>query len=203
MGKTELSERPNWQAEGGANAEKAEQSFFDIFTEEFKDEKYQNKYRIRKKPREFNNVYKEYQLSPEVLAEIFNPEDSDYRHGLIPDFAIDNADTKKTLYVEVKRQDGWVEGKTKSAGRGNAHERSNKLFTPGLLELLRKKGGHGEDVIPFWVIFQGDIARDPKRNSEIHFWYGSKSDHMFLWRDSKKGSPLIAHFNQKLKHLLD
>jgi type II restriction enzyme MunI len=69
------------------------------------------------------------------LAAIYTPPAGRYgRHGIIPDFAIDNLKTKKPLYVEVKRQDGWVEGKEKSAGRGNAHERSCKFFTPGLLK---------------------------------------------------------------------
>ena len=33
-------------------------------------------------------------------------------------------------------EDGWVEGKPRSAGRGNAHERSNTFFTPGLLKAV-------------------------------------------------------------------
>ena len=52
---------------------------------------------------------------------------------------LNNIKTKKTIYVEVKRQDGWVEGKERKAGRGNAHERSNKFFTPGLQRLLRER----------------------------------------------------------------
>jgi len=95
-----------------------------------------------------------------------------------------------------------VEGKPRKAGRGNAHERSNKLFTPGLLKLMREHGKLGADVLPFWVVFQGDIARDPKRVREIHFWYGDQLDHFFLWSNSSNGKAVISHFNKKLKHLL-
>jgi len=50
-----------------------------------------------------------------------------WKHGIVPDYAIDNIKTKKTLYIEVKRQDGWVEGKSRSAGRGNFYvEKQNR-----------------------------------------------------------------------------
>lgn len=103
----------------------------------------------------------------------------------------------------MKRQDGWVEGKRPSAGRGNAHERSNKLFTPGLLKLLREKGGIAEPALPFWVIFQGDIARDPKRVREMHLWYGDHAAHFFFWRKSIATSSPVAHFEKYLQHLLN
>ena len=38
--------------------------------------------------------------------------------------------------IESKRQDGWVEGGARKDGRGNAHERSCKFFTPGLLKIM-------------------------------------------------------------------
>lgn len=136
-----------------------------------------------------------------MLAKIYNPNET-WTHGVIPDYAIDNLKTKKTLYVEIKRQDGWVEGKPRKAGRGNAHERSCKFFTPGLLKILRKHGKLGNKALPFWVVFQGDIARDPKRVREIHCWYGKYSAHFFLWHNSADGTSLINHFNTKLKHLL-
>jgi len=198
MGTKDLRERANWQGSSGANAEVAERNFYEIFSKEFED----TDYRIRSKPREFKDIYSKIALSEEVLSLIYNPDET-WVHGVIPDFAIDNTKTNKTLYVEVKRQDGWVEGKERKAGRGNAHERSNKFFTPGLMKLLREKGGLGDDVIPFWVVFQGDIARDPKRVREIHFWYGDHSNHFFLWCNSADGESVINHFNTKLKHLLD
>lgn len=198
MGTKALRNRDVWQDLSGANAGVAERNFFDIFTEEFKGKNY----RIRSKPREFKDVYSSVTLSEQVKSLIYNPDET-WVHGVIPDFAIDNLTTRKTIYVEVKRQDGWVEGKPRKAGRGNAHERSNKFFTPGLSKLLREKGGLGKDVLPFWVVFQGDIARDPKRVREIHFWYGDYADHFLLWSNSKDANAVISHFNEKIKRLLD
>jgi len=102
------------------------------------------------------------------------------------------------MYVEVKRQDGWVEGKEASAGRGNAHERSCKFFTPGLRKVLQNKGQLGDDVLPFWVVFLGDIARDPKRTREITLWYEGVEDHYFMWADTSNPDPLITHFEERL-----
>ena len=59
------------------------------------------------------------EVDKDVLDEIYTPSKKKWRHGVVPDYAIDNIKTHKTLYVEVKRQDGWVEGKTRSDGRGN------------------------------------------------------------------------------------
>lgn len=100
------------------------------------------------------------------------------------------------------RQDGWVEGKERKAGRGNAHERSCKYFTPGLIEELKKKGKLGEKHLPFWVVFQGDITRDPCRVREITLWYGKEKNHFFMWRNQKDITPLINHFNNHIKPLL-
>jgi Type II restriction enzyme MunI len=193
-----LRNRLNWQNLSGAKAGVAENNFYTAFTTVFKDTDYQ----IRAKPTELKNIYVDVELSPEVQALTYNPGVT-YKHGVIPDFAIDNKVTRKTLYVEVKRQDGWVEEKLPSAGRGNAHERSNKFFTPGLLKVLRKFGKIAEPALPFWTVFQGDIARDPKRTREIHLWYDTYQDHFFLWRDSADVESVVRHFDTKLKHLLD
>ena len=89
--------------------------------------------------------------------------------------------------------------KPRSAGRGNAHERSNKYFTPGLLKILREKGGLGNSVLPFWTVFQGDITRDPCRVREITCWYADHTEHYFMWRNSSDPKPLIEHFDKSLK----
>lgn len=198
MGTKALRGRENWQNEGGEKAEAAEKKFFNLLTSYFKG----TDYGIRPKPREFKNIYNSVELDSRVLEQIYNPEET-WLHGIVPDYAIDNKRTKKTLYVEVKRQDGWVEGKPRNAGRGNAHERSCKLFTPGLQRILREYGNIAEDQLPFWVVFEGDIARDPKRVREITFWYGEVKDHFFLWHDDSDDKSLISHFENKLKHLLD
>ena len=117
MGTKELRKRKNWQKQSGKKAGKAEKTFYKVFSQEFKN----SDFRIRKKPKEFNNIYFDVKLSEEVLGEIYTPNIKKWIHGIKPDYAIDNIKTKKTLYVEVKRQDGWVEGKSRSAGRGKAH----------------------------------------------------------------------------------
>ena len=198
MGTKELRKRESWQDTSGPKAELAENSFEKVFLQEFKG----SEFNIRDKPREFNSIYSKVELSKQVLDEIYTPENGYGSHGIKPDYAIDNKKTGKILYVEVKRQDGWVEGKLPSAGRGNAHERSCKFFTPGLLKILRRQGNLGDDVLPFWVVFQGDIARDPKRVREITCWYDEYSAHFFMWINSDDGKPLIDHFNNNLKHLL-
>lgn len=197
MANKELRKRANWQEAGGAKAGLAELAFFDLLTKEFE----KTPYKIRSKPKEFNNIYVNVELAESVLEKIFNPNET-WQHGVVPDYAIDNTETNKTIYVEVKRQDGWVEGKPRNAGRGNAHERSNKFFTPGLMKILREKGGLGPDVIPFWVVFQGDIARDPKRVREITCWYQGCEDHFFLWHDNTDSSALVEHFKKKIRPLL-
>lgn len=193
-----LRNRLNWQNLGGLKAGAAENNFFIVFTTAFEN----TDYRIRAKPREMTSIYVDVPLSEEVMASIYNPGRK-YKHGIIPDFAIDNTVTGKTLYVEVKRQDGWVEGKKSSAGRGNVHERSNKFFTPGLLKVLRKFSKISEPALPFWTVFQGDLTRDPKRTREIHLWYDTFADHFFLWRNSDDPESVVAHFDNNLKHLLD
>jgi hypothetical protein len=191
MGKRELSARKTWQDYSGENAGAAEKGFFAFFQKEFQNTDFQ----IRPKPREFTNIYNEVVLPDAVMGEIYNPG-REYKHGIIPDYAIDNAKTNKHLFVEVKRQDGWVEGKEMSAGRGNAHERGCKLFTPGLLKIMRAKGNLGPDLLPFWIVYQGDIARDPKRNREIYCWFDGVEQNFFMWRDSSDSGQLIAHFNK-------
>lgn len=198
MGTKELRKRKIWQDYSGGKAGTVEKSFYQVFSQNFKD----SNFRIRRSPKEFNNIYFNIKLGKEVLNEIYTPDIKKWRHGVVPDYAIDNIKTKKTLYVEVKRQDGWVEGKPRSAGRGNAHERSCKFFTPGLLKILRKHGKLGNKALPFWVVFVGDITRDPCRVREITCWYDKYSAHFFMWRDQADERPLIDHFNKKLKYLL-
>lgn len=198
MGTKELRTRKTWQDYSGANAGNAEKSFYNVFSSEFEG----TPLSIKPKPQDFKDIYVKIPLSEQELKEIYTPENPITKHGIAPDYAIYNEETNKTLYVEVKRQDGWVEGKARSAGRGNAHERSCKFFTPGLIKTLRERGNLGENVLPFWTVFQGDITRDPCRVREIACWYDTYKEHYFLWRDSKDPSPLVYHFNTHLKGLL-
>jgi len=119
------------------------------------------------------------------------------------DFAIRNLQKGKTLFGEIKRQDGWVEGKAPKDGRGNVHERSNKYFSPGLLKILRGASKLPDDILPFWVIFVGDITRDPRRNREIAFWYQENPENYFMWRNTEDIKPVLDFFKKNLlRHLL-
>jgi hypothetical protein len=198
MGREELSSRDIWQDYSGEYAGIAEHRFYDVFDNEFEG----TNFRIIAKPNEFKDIYVNVELPAEELNAIYTPPDPIIRHGIIPDYAIVNIKTHKRLYVEVKRQDGWVEGKPRSAGRGNAHERACKLFTPGLMSIMRQSGRIEPPALPFWIVFQGDITRDPCRVREIHCWFADKPAHFFLWRDNSGMNDIIAHFNTQLKPFL-
>lgn len=197
MGSKANRTRKKWQDYSGLKAGSAEQDLYSVFLNEFKNTDFQ----IRPKPKEFSNIYVNIKLSKQELLEIYTPVNGITRHGVFPDYAIDNLKTQKTLYIEVKRQDGWVEGGVRSDGRGNAHERSCKFFSPGLLKILREHGKLGDGVLPFWTVFQGNITRDPCRVREITCWYDEYTAHYYLWRDSKNPIPLIKHFNKHLRPL--
>lgn len=202
MGKKELSGRLNWEKLAGVNATSAEQNLYKVFEAAFDGTKYQ----LIRQPRHLKNLYAHVELSEYVKKQIFNPTiNFENTHwGVSPDFAIKNIESGKILFGEIKRQDGWVEGKDPSAGRGNAHERCCKLFTPGLLKAYRKIGGIiNTNVLPFWVVFEGDITRDPKRVREISFWFDTYQDNYFMWRPNQSGEQLVEHFNSKLKTFLD
>ena len=198
MGTNELRNRAIWQDVSGAKASSAEYNFFNVFQKVFDG----TNFTIRKQVLEFGTIYVDYPLSEQTLSEIYSPSTPIKKHGITPDYAIEHRETGKTLYVEVKRQDGWVEGKTRKAGRGNAHERSCKYFTPGLLNIMRKEGRIPQNALPFWVVFQGDITRDPCRVREITCWFHTYLDHCFFWRDTTDPVPLVDHFDHRLKHLL-
>ena len=200
MGSKDLRKRKIWQDYSGENALQAEKDFYSTFQNHFLGSDYD----IRSKPKEFSDVYVHFPLDEEVLSAIYQPKDQIKKHGISPDYAIDNLLTGKKLYVEVKRQDGWVEGGQRKDGRGNAHERSCKFFTPGLISLLRDKGGiKNFESLPFWVVFIGNITRYPCRVREVSFWYQGFEDHFFMWRNQSDPNQLLQHFNNKLSKLLE
>lgn len=208
MARHELQGRDNWQTESGpgGKAGKAEQDLYEVFRGAFKE----TDYIISDHPTNLKHLYENVQLSPETLAEIYNPDTETMRKaqsrgwGVSPDFSITNKITGKILFGEIKRQDGWVEGKGPSAGRGNAHERMCKLFTPGLLHAYREIGGITDpNILPFWVVLEGDITRDPKRNREIAFWFDGYDKNYFMWRPGMGGQPLVDHFYRYLSKALD
>jgi len=198
MGKNELSVREPWQDYSGEHASHAERNFYRVFNNYFQG----TDFRIREKPKELRNIYVDYPLPPEIESDIYHPDEPIVHHGISPDYAIESVVSSKILYVEVKRQDGWIEGKSRSAGRGNAHERACKLFTPGLINTYRQYGNIQPPALPFWIVFQGDITRDPCRVREIHFWFRGPSPHFFLWNDKMTDQNIIEHFDKYLRSLL-
>lgn len=208
MGKKALSRRKNWQTESGPGglAGTAEKNLYAVFKKAFEGTVYE----ISDHPADLKHLYEDIPLPSETLSQIFCPDEMTMNAakkrgwGVSPDFSIKNTVTGKILFGEIKRQDGWVEGKDPSAGRGNAHERMCKLFTPGLLKTYRKIGGiNSPDILPFWVVLEGDITRDPKRNREIAFWFDTFDKNYFMWRPNMTGQDLINHFNNYLKPYLD
>lgn len=200
MGSQALRNRINWQTSGGIRAALSEAVFFDIFRNFFADSEFE----IISRPAEFKKVYVDYPISNEDRRNIYCPPKPITIHGFVPDYAIVNNETGKKIYVEVKQQDGWVAGKARKAGRGNAHERLCKYFTPGLMKILRDGSNlHDETILPFWIVFQGDITRDPCRVREINCWFDGFSDHFYFWRDTSNADCLLHHFSFQLAHHLD
>ena len=202
MGKKELSERKNWETESGKKAKKAEEELYKAFEDAFKG----TVYKLYRKPKHLRKLYSQVQLPNDVLSEIFNPKiDINKKDwGVAPDFAIENTVTHKILFGEIKRQDGWVENTNPSAGRGNAHERLCKMFTPGLLKKYRELSGiKDENILPFWVVFEGNITRDPKRVREITFWFDQYTKNFYMWRPGETYADIIKHFNKNLKQSID
>lgn len=206
MAKYELSNRENWQTQSGEMADIAEKNLIKVFRQYFKGTIYE----ISDHPTDLKHLYEHVKLSDSVLNQIYCPDESTMKiaqsrgWGVSPDFSIVNTKTGKTLFGEIKRQDGWVEGKDPSAGRGNAHERMCKLFTPGLIKAYRHFSGiTSPEILPFWVVIEGDITRDPKRNREITFWFDTYDKNFYMWRPNNTNQDLINHFEKYLKKYLD
>lgn len=208
MAKRDLSDRDNWQTESGSSglAGIAEKNLYNAFSRAFIG----TIYKISNHPKDLKHLYDDIQLSEETLSQIYCPDDNTMQRakkrgwGVTPDFSITNTVTGKILFGEIKRQDGWVEGKTPNDGRGNVHERMCKLFTPGLIKAYRQIGGiTSPDILPFWVVLEGDITRDPKRNREISFWFDEYDKNYFMWRPNMNEQTLIDHFFTYLSPYLE
>lgn len=200
MGSKENRLRANWQAQSIKKAVLAEQGFFRVFDKFFENTNYE----IISRPTELNNIYLDTTLDPQTLIEIYTPDDPIDKHGIVPDFSIKNKNTNKTIFIDIKRQDGWVEGLNRSAGRGNVHERSCRYFTPGLQRILREHSHITNiNILPFWIVFVGNITRDPCRVREITCWYEGYEKHFFFWRDERNNTPIIEYFLEHIQEFLD
>lgn len=191
--------RRKWQDYGGFKATKAEHAVYEVFETLFKNTDYE----LTRQPKCFSRIYLDTKLSEQEAGEIYNPPTVIKQHGIKPDCLIRNNRTGKTIFIEIKRQDGWVEGKQRKDGRGNAHERFCKYFTPGLLKLLRKSGGIADDVYPFWVIFVGDVTRDPCHVREIRYWFDGHDENVMFWRNTEDYAALVNHFEEHIAPILD
>lgn len=208
MARDELRGRDNWQTASGPSglAGTAEKNLYNAFRRAFQGTIYE----ISDHPTDLKHLYEDVELPDEVLEQIFCPDEDVMKKakkrgwGVSPDFSITNTVSGKKLFGEIKRQDGWVEGKKPNDGRGNAHERMCKLFTPGLIKAYRSIGGiTSPEILPFWVVLEGDITRDPKRNREIAFWFDEYDKNYFMWRPNMSDEDLIEHFDRYLKPYLD
>ena len=210
MSTQELRKRANWQTISGAKALKTEE-LFQISLQSALDSTFPSKFRVDRHPNEFGDIYSTYPLPQEVLNKIYNVDVSEkkangkpkYEWGISMDFAIRNLENRKILFGEIKRQDGWIETTVMQAGRGNAHERSCKYFTPGLMRVLRQTGGLSEEILPFWLVIVGDITRDPRRNREIAYWFQEYTKNYYMWRDTSDVGDMLDFFeNNLLPYLL-
>ena len=210
MASSELRSRANWQTISGRKALATEEKF-QLALQSALDAVYPGQFIVDRHPTEFTDIYSKHRLSEDVLSKIYsididekkangNPK---YSWGISMDFAIRNLQSGKILFGEIKRQDGWVENTDMAAGRGNAHERSCKYFTPGLLNVIRTESKISDEILPFWIVFVGDITRDPRRNREIAFWYQGYEKNFYMWRDQEDIGDMLDFFeNNLLPYLL-
>lgn len=210
MATQELRKRANWQTISGAKALKPEE-LFQVSLQNALDCVFPDQFLVERHPREFSDIYSTYPLPPEVEEKIYNVDVNEkaangkpkYKWGISMDFAIRNRHNGKILFGEIKRQDGWVETTSMQAGRGNAHERSCKYFTPGLMKIIRQTGGLSEEILPFWLVIVGDITRDPRRNREIAYWFQGYTKNYYMWRDTDDVGDMLDFFeNNLLPYLL-
>jgi len=205
MASSELRKRINWQTISGLKALKTEDMFRGTLQNAL-DSVYPNQFMVEKNSKEFGDIYSTYNLPDNVLEKIHNINVNELKNNLKPryswginmDFSIRNTKNSKVLFGEIKRQDGWIETTNMQAGRGNAHERSCKYFAPGLLNILRAKSGISNEILPFWVVFVGDITRDPRRNREIAFWYQGYEKNYYMWRDTEDVGDMLDFFEDNL-----
>lgn len=208
MATNELRKRANWQTVSGAKALKTEDIFHNSLQNAL-DAVYPGRFVVDKHPKDFSDIYSTYELPQEVLDAIYNVNmynadgSPKYKWGITMDFAIRNQSNGKVLFGEIKRQDGWIETTKPASGRGNAHERSAKYFTPGLMRIIREKSHLSNDILPFWLVIVGDITRDPRRNRELAYWFQGYEGNYFMWRDPTDVGSLLDFFeNNLLPYLL-
>ena len=164
MGSKALRGRENWQNQSGKKGGKAELNFYEVLQDHFKN----TPYRIREKPREFKDIYSNVDLEESTLSQIYNPNET-WSHGIIPDYAIDNTKTNRTIYTEVKSQDGWVEGKDRKAGRGNVQRDQTNISPQACKKYLEIKEIFQNELFPFGLYFKVILHEIQKELGKFRF----------------------------------
>ena len=100
MGKAELSNRLNWERLAGEKALGAEQNLYEVFDAAFEG----TVYKLHRQPKHLKNLYASVELDQKVKDEIYNPniDLSKTKWGVSPDFAIENTETGKIIFGEIK-----------------------------------------------------------------------------------------------------
>lgn len=156
-------------------------------------------YQVIFKPNDLSQIYQNVNINTQLAAQIYQPLKQIERHGIVIDYLIINQKTNKSIYIELKKQSGWVEGKSSAAGHGNVHERGCKLFAPGLIKLLRQKTFLDDPhFLPFVIIYTGDISHDPKRVREITFWFDEFKDNYWFWINQNDPGALKNYLFEKV-----
>lgn len=174
MAREHLSQRGKWQSLGVARGEGAEDTFNAAMKIYLRDSG------IR------------CLLKPDTLRGIYGLHKTGRPHGIVPEFQFFNPETKKSMFVEIKRQ----------GRQGNAHERACKYFMPGILESARRIARQPDGVVPFWLIFANGLATTPRYRQEITHWFKGYEGNLLLWDDLRNPGMLIDHFEDHIMPLL-
>ena len=135
----------------------------------------------------------EYESQPDDLNAIYgSPPQSQRPHGIRPDAVIRSMKTRRAVFVEVKQQTV-----------GNAHDRACRYFTPGIIGSSQVIANQPKDMIPFWWVFTGKLASEPGYVQEIKHWFLGVEGHLLLWQSTQDDKPVIDHFEQYIRPMLD
>ncbi len=63
---------------------------------------------------------------------------------------------------------------------------------------MRETGKLSDEILPFWLVFVGDITRDPKRNREIAYWFQGYEKNYYMWRDTNDIGDMLDFFENNL-----
>ena len=164
-----LSQRAVWQDRANADGARLERIVRDVLNEYLSEDL---RYVIDVKPDDLAHIY-------------------DNRWGAVPDLAIRNPESGKSIWIEIKRQNP----------RGNAHERACKYFSPGLVRIAE---GLAYVVRPFYFVFAGGLVDSPKYRAEISTWFDADGwrDHVLMWTDHDPVS-LCQWFEHAIRPALD